>query len=114
MTNSAARPDVAASEDGVTPAQLRVTAERAAAQRLSAADIDHALTADRTLVISWLNRGTLHLVRSADYWMLHRLTTPQLETGCARRLAQEGIPPAAADRAAGLIQRFLEDRKSVV
>jgi len=146
MTNSAAPPDVAAGEGGVTPGQLRVTAERAAAQLLSgppaaraeevagrllaiqgqdprgarlavrvrsqglsAADIDHALTADRTLVISWLNRGTLHLVRSADYWMLHRLTTPQLETGCARRLAQEGIPPAAADRAAGLIERFLGD-----
>src|SRR5580692_1577511 len=145
MTNSAARPDVAASEDGVTPAQLRVTAERGAAQLLSgppaacaeevagrllaiqgqdprgarlavrvrsqglsAADVDHALTADRTLVISWLNRGTLHLVRSSDYWMLHRLTTPQLETGCARRLAQEGVPPAAADRAAGLIERFLD------
>jgi hypothetical protein len=146
MTNSAAPPDVAAGEGGITPGQLRVTAERAAAQLLSgppaaraeevagrllaiqgqdprgarlavrvrsqglsAADIDHALTADRTLVISWLNRGTLHLVRSADYWMLHRLTTPQLETGCARRLAQEGIPPAAADRAAGLIERFLGD-----
>jgi hypothetical protein len=146
MTNSGAPPDVAAGEGGVTPGQLRVTAERAAAQLLSgppaaraeevagrllaiqgqdprgarlavrvrsqglsAADIDHALTADRTLVISWLNRGTLHLVRSADYWMLHRLTTPQLETGCGRRLAQEGIPPAAADRAAGLIERFLSD-----
>jgi Winged helix DNA-binding domain len=84
-------------------------AVRVRSQGLSAADIDHALTADRTLVISWLNRGTLHLVRSADYWMLHRLTTPQLETGCARRLAQEGIPPAAADRAAGLIERFLSD-----
>jgi hypothetical protein len=84
-------------------------AVRIRSQGLSAADIDHALTADRTLVISWLNRGTLHLVRSADYWMLHRLTTPQLETGCARRLAQEGIPPAAADRAAGLIERFLGD-----
>ena len=75
-------------------------AVRVRSQGLSAADIDHALTADRTLVISWLNRGTLHLVRSADYWMLHWLTTPQLETGCARRLAQEGIPPVAADRAA--------------
>ena len=58
-------------------------------------------------MISWLNRGTLHLVRSEDYWPLHRLTTPQLETGCARRLAQEGITPAEADRAAGLIERFL-------
>ena len=59
-------------------------------------------------MISWLNRGTLHLVRSADYWPLHRLTTPQLETACARLLDQEGIPPAAADRAAGLIERFLD------
>lgn len=146
MTNSATPTDVAVGDGGVTPEQLRITAERAAAQLLSgppaaraeevagrllaiqgqdprgarlavrvrsqgltAADIDHALTADRTLVISWLNRGTLHLVRSADYWMLHRLTTPQLETGCARRLAQEGIPPAEADRASGLIERFLGD-----
>ena len=83
-------------------------AVRVRSQGLSAADVDHALTADRSLVISWLNRGTLHLVRSADYWPLHRLTTPQLETACARRLTQEGIPPAAADRAAGLIERFLD------
>jgi hypothetical protein len=83
-------------------------AVRVRSQGLSAADVDHALTVDRSLVISWLNRGTLHLVRSADYWPLHRLTTPQLETGCGRRLAQEGIPPAAADRAAGLIERFLD------
>ena len=81
---------------------------RVRSQGLSAADVDHALTVDRSLVISWLNRGTLHLVRSADYWLLHQLTTPQLETGCARRLAQEGIPPAAADRAAGLIERLLD------
>ena len=83
-------------------------AVRVRSQGLSAADVDHALTADRSLVISWLNRGTLHLVRSADYWPLHRLTTPQLETACARRLTQEGIPPAAADQAAGLIERFLD------
>jgi hypothetical protein len=144
MTNAAAPAGARAGEAGLTAAQARVTAERAAAQLLSgppagraeevagrllaiqgqdprgarlavrvrsqglsAADIDHALTVDRTLVISWLNRGTLHLVRSQDYWPLHRLTTPQLETGCARRLAQEGIPPAEADRAAGLIERFL-------
>ncbi len=80
---------------------------RVRSQGPSAADIDRALTVDRSLVISWLNRGTLHLVRSVDYWMLHRLTTPQLETGCSRRLAQEGIPPAEADRAARLIERFL-------
>jgi hypothetical protein len=44
---------------------------------LSASDVDAAL-ADRSLVVSWLNRGTLHLVRAEDYWWPHPLTTPQL------------------------------------
>jgi hypothetical protein len=60
-------------------------------------------------VISWLNRGTLHLVRSEDYPWLHALTTPQLATGNARRLAQEGASPGAADRGVALVERALAD-----
>src|ERR1700723_3409036 len=75
---------------------------------LTAADVDRALTADRSLLITWLNRGTLHLVRSADYWWLHQLTTPPLLTGNARRLSQEGVSPAAADRGVQAIERALE------
>jgi hypothetical protein len=82
-------------------------AVRARSTGVSAADIDRALTVDRSLVISWLNRGTLHLVRSADYWPLHQLTTPPLRTTCARRLEQEGVPPQDADRAVALIERWL-------
>jgi len=67
-------------------------AVRARSAGLSASDVDAAL-ADRSLVVSWLNRGTLHLVRAEDYWWLHRLTTPQLRTGNWRRLAQEGGHP---------------------
>ncbi len=74
---------------------------------LRAADIDHALTAERSLVITWLNRGTLHLVRAEDYWWLHQLTTPQLLTGNARRLAQEGVPPPDAERAVAAVERAL-------
>jgi hypothetical protein len=59
---------------------------------LTAADVDAALTQDRSVVVTWLNRGTLHLVRAEDYWWLHPLTTPSLLTGNARRLAQEGVP----------------------
>jgi hypothetical protein len=73
----------------------------------TAADVDRALTESRSLVISWLNRGTLHLVRSEDYPWLHALTTPQLVTGNARRLGQEGVPPADADRAVGVVERSL-------
>jgi hypothetical protein len=82
-------------------------AVRARTSGLVAADVDEALTADRSVVISWLNRGTLHLVLAEDYWWLHQLTTPQLATGNARRLAQEGVPPADAERAAGVIERSL-------
>jgi hypothetical protein len=49
-------------------------------------------------VVSTLNRGTLHLVRAEDYGWLHALTTPPLAAGSARRLAQEGVPPDAAER----------------
>jgi hypothetical protein len=83
-------------------------AVRARTAGLSAADVDRALTAERSLLITWLNRGTLHLVRSADYWWLHPLTTPPLFTGNARRLGQEGVSPDAADRGVAVIERSLE------
>src|SRR4051794_3833399 len=72
-------------------------AVRARSIGLHASDVDKALN-DRQLVVSWLNRGTLHLVRTADYWWLHELTTPQLATGNATRLRQEGVDADAAER----------------
>jgi hypothetical protein len=73
---------------------------------LSAADVDAALER-RSLVVTWLNRGTLHLVRAEDYWWLHPLTTPQLQTGNSRRLAQEGVPPRDAERAVAAVRAAL-------
>lgn len=80
---------------------------RARTTGLTAADVDRALTEDRSLLITWLNRGTLHLVRSEDYPWLHALTTPPLLTSSARRLAQEGVTPDAADRAVETIEKSL-------
>jgi hypothetical protein len=80
---------------------------RARSTGLSAADVDRALTEDRSLLITWLNRGTLHLVRREDYPWLQALTTPRLLTGNARRLAQEGVTPDAAERGARVIARSL-------
>ncbi len=82
-------------------------AVRARTAGLFAADVDQALTADRSLLITWLNRGTLHLVRSADYWLLHQLTTPPLLAGNTRRLGQEGVAPDAADRGVRVVERSL-------
>jgi hypothetical protein len=81
-------------------------AVRARSAGLAAADVDAAL-ARRSLVVTWLNRGTLHLVRAEDYWWLHPLTTPQLRTGNARRLAQEGVPPQDAERAVAAVRAAL-------
>lgn len=66
-------------------------AVRARSEGLSAADVDRALTEERSLLITWLNRGTLHLVRSEDYPWLHALTAPSQRTGNMRRLVQEGV-----------------------
>ncbi len=82
---------------------------RARTSGVSAADVDRALTEDRTLLITWLNRGTLHLVRREDYPWLHALTTPPLFTGNARRLAQEGVSPEAAERGVMAIERALRE-----
>jgi hypothetical protein len=80
---------------------------RARSKGLSAADVDDALSDDRSLVISWLNRGTLHLVRSEDYPWLHALTAPTIATGNASRLKQEGLSPGAADKGVRVIERSL-------
>lgn len=81
---------------------------RSRSEGLSAAGIDRAL-GDRELLIAWLGRGTLHLVRAEDYFWLHALTVPPLLPASARRLAQEGVTPAAAERGVALIERALAD-----
>jgi hypothetical protein len=70
--------------------------------------VDRALTEDRSLLITWLNRGTLHLVAAEDYWWLQLLTTPPMEAGTARRLAQEGVADHEADKAVALIDTALD------
>ena len=76
---------------------------------LYVSDVDRALTAARTLLITWLNRGTLHLVLSEDYPWLQALTTPPLITGNARRLAQEGVDPQSAERGVRAVEDALTE-----
>jgi hypothetical protein len=70
--------------------------------------MDAAFSQRRSMVITWLNRRTLHLVRSENYWWLHSLTNPQLLTGNTRRLALAGVPPDDAERAVAVIRAALE------
>jgi hypothetical protein len=79
---------------------------RARAKGLERADLHTALDSGE-LVISWLNRGTLHLVSRDDFAWLHALTAPTIRTANERRLAQEGVTnPARGVRA---IAKALED-----
>jgi hypothetical protein len=84
-------------------------AVRARTAGVTAADVDRALTEERSLLITWLNRGTLHLVRSEDYPWLHLLTAPTHFASCRRRLQQEGIPEGDGERALKVIARTLGD-----
>jgi hypothetical protein len=70
-------------------------------------DVDRALTEERSLVITWANRGTLHLIAAEDEPLLHALTTPQLRTGSARRLAQLGVSESATQRGIKAIVKSL-------
>lgn len=82
-------------------------AVRARTAGLSAADVDQALTEQRSLLITWLNRGTLHLVRSEDYPWLQALTTPPLRTSAKTRLRQEGLSEGVTERAMKAIEKTL-------
>jgi hypothetical protein len=84
-------------------------AVRARTSGLTAADVDRALSEERSLLITWLNRGTLHLVRSEDYPLLQTLTTPPLLTSGSRRLRQEGVSEADVERALKTIERALAE-----
>jgi Winged helix DNA-binding domain len=93
---------------GQDPMGFRL-AVRARTKGVTAADVDRALTEDRSLVVTWLNRGTLHLVRSEDHALIHAVTTPPLQTSSARRLAQEGLPPNDVERGIATIEHSLTD-----
>jgi Winged helix DNA-binding domain len=83
-------------------------AVRARSEGLAASDVDRAL-AERRLVITWVNRGTLHLIRAEDYPLLQALTTPPLRTSCRTRLRQTGVGEAAAERGVETVARALAD-----
>src|ERR1700735_4302165 len=82
---------------------------RARTMGVDAADIDRELTEERSLVITTLNRGTLHLVRREDYPLLQSLTTPPLMTASATRLASDGLDAATSARAVDLIDRSIAE-----
>jgi hypothetical protein len=91
---------------GQDPRGARLTV-RARSEGLVAGDVDRALD-ERRLIVTWVNRGTLHLIRAEDYPLLQALTTPQLWTSCRTRLRQTGVGDAA-DRGVETVAKALAD-----
>ncbi len=111
--------DPAASVVEATRHLLAVQAQDPRAARLAlrartaggrASDVDRALTEERSVIVTWANRGTLHLIAAEDEPLLHALTTPQLRTSSNRRLQQEGVSPRAAQRGVDAIAGALSDQ----
>jgi winged helix DNA-binding protein len=114
LAGTPARDPVAVAErvlavQGQDPMGFRL-AVRARTKGVTAADVDRALTEDRSLVVTWVNRGTLHLLRSEDYSLVQAVTTPSLRTSSERRLGQEGLPPRKAERGvAAMVSALAEE-----
>jgi hypothetical protein len=85
-------------------------AVRARSVGVSALDVDYALSVERSLVVTTLNRGTLHLVSAQDYGWLHPLFAPPLLAETVRRLARAGVTPAVAERGVAAVTAALADR----
>ena len=82
-------------------------AVRSRTRGLTAGDVDAAL-GDGRLLVTWLNRGTLHLVRAEDYWWLHQLTAPRVLPGVERRLRQLGVEVDDEERGVSTVVGALE------
>ncbi len=73
------------------------------------AEVDAAFD-DGSLVVTWLLRGTLHLVRASDHWWLHDLVAARHVTANRRRLRQEGLDDDAAARGVEVVATTVQRR----
>lgn len=106
----------ASSPAGVVERLLAVPAQDLRAARLAvgargrgfaATDVDRALSVERSLVVGWLGRRTLHMVAADDYPWLLGLTAPTGTATGRRRLHEERVTPGAAERAVAIVERAL-------
>jgi hypothetical protein len=83
---------------------------RARTQGLTAADVTRALTDERSIVRTWVMRGTIHFVAADDVGWLHDLLAPLFLPGEHRALDKLGVPEADRPRAVEIIAEALSER----
>jgi winged helix DNA-binding protein len=81
---------------------------RARAVGLAAREVDRARLIDRSIVLTWAMRGTLHLIAAEDYGWLQPLVIEARIANAHRRLIEEGVPAEQPAKAVRLIARMLE------
>jgi hypothetical protein len=81
---------------------------RARSSRLRAADVDRARTEERSLLRTWVMRGTMHLIATEDEAWLAPLFEQAFDGNSRRRLGQLGMDRATQDRGLREIRRALE------
>ena len=81
---------------------------RARTERLTGQDVDRARLVDRSIVLTWAMRGTLHLIAAEDYGWLQALVIEGAIANAHRRLEEEGVLADQPAKAVRLIARMLE------
>jgi DNA glycosylase AlkZ-like len=81
---------------------------RARSARLRGVDVDRARTEERSLLRTWVMRGTMHLIATEDASWLVPLFERSMADNSSRRLGQLGIHPATQERGLREIERALE------
>src|ERR1700680_98514 len=70
--------------------------------------VDRARLVDRSIVLTWAMRGTLHLIAAEDVgWWQPLIMEPRI-ANAHRRLREEGVPADQTAKAVRLIARMLE------
>jgi hypothetical protein len=81
---------------------------RARAARVTDADVHHAVEHDRSVVRTWLMRGTIHLVASVDLrWLLH-VIGPAVIRKYRTRWNQLGLTPDVLETYTGELAEMLK------
>jgi Winged helix DNA-binding domain len=81
---------------------------RARTQGLEAEHVRRARLEERSVVMTWAMRGTLHLIAAEDYgWLIPLVIQPRL-ANATRRLQEEGVPADQPPKAVRLIEAMLD------
>ncbi|TMK14918.1 MAG: winged helix DNA-binding domain-containing protein [Actinobacteria bacterium] len=89
----------------LSAASLALRARRAG---LAAAAVDRARVRDRSIVLCWAMRGTLHLITADDHAWLVPLVIERRIANAHRRLRQEGVGGDQPKKALRAIERMLD------